>query len=363
MGAAPRWRFIATPLSYFSAKIRPLLRYKRIAFTEIDPDVGAYISTIIPRTGVAFIPVLTTDRDETLQDTPRIIERIEALVPMPAVIPSDPVVRTVAEIIQDFADDALILPAMHFRWNFPDQRDWILRDWTRHMGDAAAKMTERMSGSLPFLGITDKTRDAIDAWYDRLLQLLDAHLAEHRFVLGDRLSLADLGMIGPFYPHLGRDPVPAARMRKNAPRVAAWVGDVNDAATPASDEFAPMVADTLIPLLKEIANVFLPMQKVSAEFVAKSLQDKPDGEAVDRALGMIETPILGVVEQRFVNVYSAWRQERTASRYRALEDSERKRVDVLLEPTGLLSYVSAAPGARVAMKQFKLTVGPPGADL
>lgn len=362
MGAAPRWRFIATPLSYFSAKIRPLLRYKRIAVTEIDPDVGAYMSTIIPRTGVAFIPVLTTDRDETLQDTPRIIERIEELVPEPAVIPSDPVARTVAEIIQDFADEALILPAMHFRWNFPEQREWILRDWTRHMGDAAAKMTERMSGSLPFLGITDKTREAVDAWYDRLLALLDAHLSEHRFMLGDRLTLADLGMIGPFYPHLGRDPVPAERMRNRAPRVAAWVGDVNDAATPASDVFKPVVADTLLPFLKEIADVFLPMQNVPSKLVADALADRPDGSDVERVLGMAATPILGLSEQRMVNTYSVWRRERTAARYRSLSAEERERVDAVLGPCGLLPYVTESCGARVTMRGFELVVGAPGSN-
>jgi len=362
VGAAPRWRFIASPPSYFSAKIRPLLRYKRIAYTEIDPDIDAYKSTIIPRTGAAFIPVLTTDRDETLQDTPRIIDRIEELVPEPAVIPTDPVVRTIAEIVQDFSDDALILPAMHFRWNFPGQREWILRDWTRHMGDAAAKMTERMSGSLPFLGITDKTRDAIDAWYDRLLTLLDRHLAEHRFLLGDRLTLADLGVIGPFYAHLGRDPVPARRMRENAPRVSAWVGDVNDAATPESESFAPIVADSMAPLLREIAQVFLPMEAVGSEFVAEALRERRDGEAIERVLGMVETPILGVREQRFVNVYSAWRRERTARRYRALPDADRTAVDTALEPSGLLSYLRDAPGARVAMRGFTLVVGEPGAD-
>jgi hypothetical protein len=251
---------------------------------------------------------------------------------------------------------------MHFRWNFPDQREWILRDWTRHMGDAAAKMTERMSGSLPFLGITDKTREAIDAWYDRLLGLLDAHLSEHRFMLGDRLTLADLGMIGPFYPHLGRDPVPAERMRERAPRVAAWVGDVNDSATPASDVFNPVVADSLLPFLKEIADVFLPMQNVPSELVAERLADQPDGADVERVLGMVDTPILGQSEQRMVNTYSVWRRERSAARYRALSADDRVRIDAVLGPCGLLPYVTESCGARVAMHGFKLVVGDPGSD-
>ncbi len=361
MGAAPRWRFLGTPLSYFSAKIRPLLRYKRIAYIEIDPDISAYMSTIIPRTGVAFIPVVTTDRDETLQDTPRIIERIEELVPSPAVIPTDAVVRTVSEIIQDFSDEALILPAMHFRWNFPEQREWITRDWTRHMGSAAVKMTERMSGSLPFLGITDKTRGAIDGWYDQLLNLMDSHLAEQRFIMGNRISLADLALIGPFYPHLGRDPVPAARMRERAPRVSSWVGDVNDAATPESEEFDPIIADTLTPLLEEIAAVFLPMQDAGHVVVAETLADMEDDEAVERVLGMVDTPILGKSERRMVNVYSSWRRERTARRYRGLDDADRKRVDAVLEPVGLLPYVAGGGArARVRMRGFNLVVGEPG---
>jgi hypothetical protein len=249
---------------------------------------------------------------------------------------------------------------MHFRWNFPEQREWILRDWTRHMGDAAVKMTERMSGSLPFLGITDKTREAIDSWYDRLLDLLEAHLTEHRFLLGDRLTLADLAMIGPFYPHLGRDPVPAARMRKRAPRVAAWVGDVNDAATPASVAFAPQIGRTLLPILEEIARVFLPLQNVPSELVAKALADRSEGSDVERIFGMADTPVLGLTEQRCVHSYAVWRRERTAARYRALSTADRERVDQVLEPCGLLPYLNDSCGARIAMRGFKLVVGEPG---
>src|SRR5215471_1008423 len=90
------YRFYASEVSYFSAKVRPVLRYKRIPHVELLATQRAYREVIVPRTGLAFIPVVVTDRDETLQDTSDILDFLERRFPDPPLYPRTPVQRLTA---------------------------------------------------------------------------------------------------------------------------------------------------------------------------------------------------------------------------------------------------------------------------
>ena len=70
------YRFYGAEISYFSAKVRPALRRKGVHFAEILPTPEAYRKVILPRTGLAFIPVLVTPEDETWQDTSDILDAL-----------------------------------------------------------------------------------------------------------------------------------------------------------------------------------------------------------------------------------------------------------------------------------------------
>ncbi len=348
------WSFYAVPMSYFSAKLRPALRYKKIPFHEIWANAAVYREVIVPKVGWPVIPVLISSQGECLQDSPRMLERIEEMVPQPPLFPADPALRMVAEVIQDFCDEAMLLPAMHFRWSFPEQRKWIENDWSSTMGPESLEFARRMEGSLAFLGISERTKPLIDDWYVELLDLLDSHFETNRFVLGDALSLADLALAGPFYAHLGRDPVPARIMRERAPWVMTWLHEVNDAAPPAPWAAEPVVAPTLLPLLAEIGRVFVPMQLAASAAGAEAAASLASGEAVPRVLGFCEQPLLGIEEQRMINSYSLWRHRRSAARYAALDSAARERVAGYLEPAGIMPYLEQAPEAAIEMDGFAL---------
>ena len=51
---------------------------------------------ILPRTGLAFIPIVVTPEDETWQDTSEILDELEARIPSRALYPTTPVQRVVA---------------------------------------------------------------------------------------------------------------------------------------------------------------------------------------------------------------------------------------------------------------------------
>ena len=120
MNAAPRFTFYAAEISYFSGKVRPALRQKGIAYVEHLPTPRAYREVIFPRTGLGFIPIVVTPDDEVWQDTSEILDHLERVHPEPALYPATPVQRVVAHLLELYADEFLVLPAMHYRWSFPE---------------------------------------------------------------------------------------------------------------------------------------------------------------------------------------------------------------------------------------------------
>jgi glutathione S-transferase len=354
MGTKP-WSFYAAPMSYFSAKIRPALQYKKIEFAEVWPTREVQ-KGILEKTGVRFIPVIETDTGEMLQDTPRMLERIEDLRPSPPIFPEDPAVRMIAEVIQDFCDDVLVAQALHWRWSYPEQRQWVESDWEAIFGSLATKLAAQMSGALPFVGITERTCEATEAWFLKLLDILQAHFSNSRFVLGDVITIADYALFGPFFAHFARDPVPARIVRSRAPSIMAWLHEVSAAGPPSPWACPPDVRETLVPLLAEIGNVFVQPVLDVGKCVSEAVAQMPAGEDAPRVLGVIEQDVYGVREQRIASSYPVWRHQRTAGRYGQLSRAERNVVDEILGPSGVLPYLQNAPDARLVMEGFRLKI-------
>lgn len=349
------WTFYGAPMSYFSGKIRPALQYKKIEFAEIWPDREVQ-KEIQEKTGVRFIPVLETPDGEILQDSPRMLERLEELVPSPAIFPEDPAVRIVAEVLQDFFDDVLVAQALHWRWSFPEQRAWVEEDWAGVFGPLTPKLAAQMSGALPFVGITEKTREATEEWMGLFVDLLDAHFQESRYLLGDVITVADYALFGPMFAHFARDPVPARMIRDRAPMLMAWVHEVSAAGPPAPWAGPPEVRETLAPILAEAGKVFVPQVLAVGAFVSEAISTMPAGEDAPRVLGVIEQDVFGVSEQRVASAYPVWRHQRTAQRYAALASAEKSVVDEILAPDGVLPYLQNVPNARLVMDRFQLKI-------
>src|SRR5215831_18804032 len=107
------YRFYASEISYFSGKVRPALRAKRVPFDEILPTTAAYREVIVPRTGLAMIPVVVTPEDDTWQDSSDILDALEVRFPEPAFTPTTPAQRMAALLVELYADEFLMLPGLH----------------------------------------------------------------------------------------------------------------------------------------------------------------------------------------------------------------------------------------------------------
>jgi glutathione S-transferase len=345
-----RHQLIGAPVSLYTGKARAYLRYKRIPFDEVLATREIYRSVIVPRTGVRYIPVLITDDDVAIQDTTDIIDRLELRYPEPAIYPASPAQRLVALLLEVYGDEWLVLPAMHYRWNMPENRAFALREFgatsapeatsdeQRALGEQLAKP---FAGALPPLGITARSGPAIEASYTQFLADFDRHLAAFPFLLGTRPSIGDFGLFGPLYAHLYRDPYSGRAMRERAPNVAAWVERMHEpSGEPGAFLSDDSVPPTLIPLLQRMFREQVPVLCDTATQIAAWAALDPARSELPRALGTHDYCIEGVTEQRAIYPYSVWMWQRPQDWMRALSGAAQ---------AGLAALLAQLPGASQAL--------------
>ncbi len=355
----PRFRFYAAEVSYFSAKARAALRAKGVPFVELLSSPSAYRDVIVPRTGFAFIPVIVTPEDETWQDSSDIADALEARFPEPPLLPSTPVQRLAALLVELYADEFLLLPAMHYRWSFAESEAKARADFAAVTGDpeAGGSFADRMKSFVPALGVNPDTIPAIESHTRELLDVLSEHLSRHPHLLGERPSLADCALLGPLYAHLYLDAVPGRLLRERAPRVCHWIEATNH---PDPDAPGAWLADdalpkTLRPLLELIGSDAVPLLLDTLQAYEAWADQRPaEIEGPPRAVGTHRTRLRGVELERYTSSYTLWMVQRSWDAYRSLASVERARVDEALAGTGCEALLAYEPRHRLGKRRFRL---------
>jgi glutathione S-transferase len=277
---------VGMPGSPYSRKLRAVLRYRRIPYAWITP--GSPEHAALPRPRVELLPqVVLAGEDGTLEavtDSSPLIRRLEATHPGRSVIPSDPVLAFLDALVEDYADEWLTKAMFHYRWAFaPDvaHAAAILPCWFRPTGSrdelvgAARQFADRQVGRLGVVGSNATTAPVIEESYRRLLRLLDARLAESRFVLGDRPATADFALYGQLTQLAGFDPTSRAIAVETAPRISAWVDLVEDLSGLEPREDGWLARDAALaalrPLLAEIGRVYVPFLIANADALERGL--------------------------------------------------------------------------------------------
>ncbi len=341
-------------VSYFSGKARPALSQKSLHWSEVLPRYGE----IREKTGLTFIPVLVTPDGEYLQDTSDILDHLEARHPEPPLFPTTPVQRVVSYLIELYGDELGLLPAMHYRWSFSESVAKVRLDFATTSGDLerSSRFAERMAGSLPLLGVTPETIPEIEAHTRELLDALGAHFGEHAFLLGDRMSLADCGLMGPFYGHLYRDAVPSRLLRETAFRVCVWIERMNRPDPDRQTGWLP--DDALAPTLHHVLRVMadgvpLLLDAAGAIEAWADTHAKP-GATPERAVGMHETTYRGARLKGGTRPYSLWMIQRSLDAYRGLSGADRAAVDSALAGTGWEPFFALTPRHRLGKRGYQL---------
>lgn len=356
-------KFYGGPLSLYSGKARAYLDWKGVDYEEILSTTEIYKTIIVPRVGRPVIPVMVTEDGQTLQDTTLIIDHFEDKLGGPSVYPDTPNQRLVALLMEVFGDEWLVIPAMHYRWNYNEE--WVYGEFGAVAAPEASKEEQLIigrergqtfKGFCPILGINDETIPAIEASYEALLADLDRHFTQYDYLLGSRPSIGDYGLIGPLFAHLYRDPASGEIMKRLAPKVAAWVERMVNVEAPLSGEFLPddEIPATLIPILNRMMAEQMPFLQKTADMFAAWASGNPDAE-IPRAVGMAEFTVEGTTGQRIAPPFSLWMLQRAADHYHGLNDEDKSTVDAFLAKVqDAVAFQDFRSGPRLDFEEFKL---------
>ncbi|MCG8392439.1 MAG: glutathione S-transferase family protein [Pseudomonadales bacterium] len=348
------------PHSLYTGIARCYLRTQGIAYSEIPTTHADFSQRIVPAIQRSIIPVLETPQGEIVQDSLDIIDHFEAQGVPYSAYPAGLLQRVLSVIIAYYGTQAMLPHAMHYRWSYRDQQDDFLRDqFAAGAGEAMAdKIMARMNSYLPQLGVDEHTIPEIEASFLQLLNTLNAHFAEHPYLFGGRPSLADYGLIGPLFAHLGRDPVPGHIMKTRAPKVFRWVERMTAPGldTPEFPDYGDdYLADdaipaTLEPLLQQIADESFPMLTDKLAFMDGLIEkyQPADGQPVSpkphqRYVGVVDTAFRGMPVKAGVQPYLLYVLGKADRMLAEGSAEEQARVREALAARGL---AEALPGER-----------------
>jgi glutathione S-transferase len=270
------------PGSPYTRKMLAVLRYRRIPYRFLLPTNPRLAE--LPRPKVSLLPTfyLPDEAGElaAVTDSTPLIRRFEREYEGRSLIPEDPALALLNDLIEDYADEWLTKAMFHYRWSYPAdiaKGAVILPCWRGHtrpddeMRAAADAIAERQIGRLRYVGSNETTGPVIEASYRRFLKAFEDHLRSHAFLLGARPASADFAVYGQLTQLAEFDPTPMALTLHLAPRVTAWVGMMEDlsGAEPADNDWiaAAAIPDTLAVILAEIGRVYPPVMLANAQAV------------------------------------------------------------------------------------------------
>ena len=346
MSAQQLIRLVGGTASPYTQKMVGLLRYRRVpyAITWGQPDqVCDALGVEKPKP--IFHPTFFFDGEEGLKaacDSTPIIRLLEAMYPGRSVLPVDPALAFIDYLIEDFGDEWCTKYMFHYRW-YPEA-DADNAGTLLPLGmdvslpqDALQQFkqffTDRQVGRLYVVGSNDTTAPVIDASYRRFLAAMEDHLANQKFMLGNRPAAGDFGLYGQLTQLVGFDPTSRAIAHEVSPRTVAWVDQMHDQSglEPTDKDWVSLddQPESLRGLLREIGRVYAPAQLANAR-------------AVQAGEKTWEAEIDGAPWTQQTFPYQAKCLQWTIERYQALSDDDRARVDGLLQGTGVETMLTVS---------------------
>jgi glutathione S-transferase len=359
---AENFKLYSAAFSFYSMRARSYLVKQHVDFDEISPSSQDYLETVLPQTERFIIPVMKTPEGEIVQDGIAIMEWFEnrglARVPAYALGPRQ---GLATRILEFYFGEHLIKPAMHYRWNFEDiNRAYLRLNFSQFsLTPQGPPMTDedldkamgRMRKATRLFGVTDDTKQIVEAGYQHLQSVLEDHFAKYPYLFGGCPSAADYSLYALIGGHMIRDPYPSSFVRREAPLTVRWSERMSQ---PHADipEFPSMamtvLTDDEVPegihqLLQLVAEDFLEEIRAHVEFANNWLGQNPDiktgevvgGAARNRVLGECHFTWKGVPVDINIQPYRLYMLHRVQSYANSLDEADRIECLDLLRSTGL----------------------------
>ena len=332
-----RLELLGVPGSPYSRKLIGVLRYRHISFSVFWGDGRVPESYPVAKPKLlptVYFPDGEDGALEAVTDTSPIIRRLEDEYAGRSVIPTDPVLRFLNDLIEDYADEWLTKAMFHFRW--AHEADWknaqsLLVYWgmnTAPQGMAdeiGATFAKRQIDRLYVVGSNEVTARTIEESYERLLSILDTLISRQGFVLGGRPSSADFALFGQLTQLALVEPTSVAITSRVSQRVRAWVDLMEDLSGLSPHEGDWFTADEtkahLAPLLEEIGRTYVPAMLANAE-------------AISNGQDVFETEIDGRPWHQPVFKYQAKCLHWLRNAHASMSGNERGAVDAVLAKSG-----------------------------
>lgn len=256
-----------------------------------------------------------------MTDSTPLIRRFEKEHEGRSVIPNNPVLGFLNDLIEDYGDEWLTKAMFHYRW--AHEADYknagpLLIYWGSSViqDEMASAMsdhfTKRQIDRLYVVGSNDVTAPIIEAAYARLVGILDKLLSEKGYVLGTRPASADFALYGQMTQLAIIEPTSSKLTRDMSARVRGWLDRMEDLSglDPASEDWISLdnARESLGPLLKEIGRTYAPVMLANAKAVLageKTFETTVDGAPWTQPTFKYQAKSLGWVREAYFDLKSA----------------------------------------------------------
>ena len=190
---------VGNPASPYTRKMVSLLRYRRIPYCITWGDPREFLKNLkIDEPKPILLPVIIFEVDgeeKAVCDSTPIIRHLETEFSKRSVIPSNPALAFLNYVLEDFGDEWATKYMFHYRWHFkedaenaasllPLNHNASLPDehWKQFSDYIGPRQIER----LWVVGSNEKTAPVIEESYKRFLAIMEKHLANSPFILGQK---------------------------------------------------------------------------------------------------------------------------------------------------------------------------------
>src|SRR6185295_14895541 len=164
---ADAYRIFGSELSPYSVKVRSYFRYKGLPHewiirnTENQAEYDQYAK-------LPLIPLVVTPEGKGIQDSTPIIEHFEERFPEPSIHPSDPALRFLSALIEEYGDEWGNKSMFHYRWFYDADQQSAGARLARSMMPGLSEselsggvemIKARMIPRLAFVGSSAQTKD------------------------------------------------------------------------------------------------------------------------------------------------------------------------------------------------------------